>query len=664
MNSTRLLCSSAGLLAMNLCIGFSLIGCGKSDTTKSQTAESTNLIIQTRSDQLKQATDFIFSEDRFDPDAFNNDVSRSLNQWINSKPQTVEWELDPLVNTWSEQVRLAADLEAIESLNFLPRDAQYLQLSAWTDGLTKWLAEHPQRVADFRYLLYPTIQGLTSEELNELRNADKPVSALLAKSYPELNEEQVNQLALTWQLFDWTVRNLQLEELASPPSADEVQLFALNRSDYDLPAAMGVPGPGYKRLPDQAMKIGRGDAWERGRVFLAMMRSLKLPAAWIAYRPLLPADAPPTPRLLVVVIGDQGFLFDPALGLPVPSIAHGGIATIQEATSNPKIFTQLDVADFELSGRNRSAIEYPIREWAPEDLTLVLDASPASLSKRMKLMEQSLTGTRRLQLFDHATAKAEQLRRSTGIENAILWDVPVFVDHYRKAFDQAVRFQNPRVAQLYFSEQIYDMPCPIKTTLTFRNEQETFEQLQYEFVRLRTARHRAIIGMFDAATRNDPEGAKQLLLTMRMSDEEIEALETDDRIRAAFGVEQAGPDSQEESTENIIKQTLKSVRAVAALWLGIAHYEVGDPGSAMKWFNQVETFDEDETWANLALYSQARSKEASLQYAEAIRSLQASRSPQAAGDAIRARYLQAIVDQQNAAKNAPTLPEEAGDNSP
>lgn len=662
MNSIRSLFSSTGLLALNLGLGLLFLGCGKSEETSRPKSESTNLSVQIQGDQLKQATDFVFSEDRFEPEAFNTDVSRSLNQWINSKTHTVDWSLDPLVNTWSEEVRLAADLASIESLNFLPRDAQYLQLSAWTDSLTKWLAEQPQRVADFRYLLYPTIQGLSPEELQDLRNAEKPVSALLAKSNPDLNEEQINQLTLTWQLFDWTVRNLQLEELASPPSADEVQLFALNRSDYDIPAAMGVPGPGYTRHPDQTMKVGRGDSWERGRVFLAMMRSLDMPAAWVAYRPLSPEGAPLIPRLLVVVIGNQGFLFDPALGIPVPSIDHGGIATIQEAAKNAKVFTNLDVADFELSGRNRSAIAYPIREWFEDDLTLVLDASPTSISKRMKLMEQSLTGTRRMRLYQNATEKAQQLQKVTGIENVILWDVPVFVDHYRKSFDQAVRFQNPRVAQLYFAEQIYDMPCPIKTVLKFRNEQETFEQLQYEFIRLRTARHRAIIGMFDAATRNDPEGAKQLLLTMRMSDEEIEALETDDRIRAAFGVEQAGPDSQEESTENIIKQTLKSVRALAALWLGIAHFEVGDPGSAMKWFNQVETFDEDETWVNLALYSRARANEATLKYEDAIRSLQASRSPQAAGDAIRARYLQAIVDKQNASQSAPAPTEETGEN--
>ena len=662
MNSTRRLFSSTGLLALNLGLALLFLGCGKSEETKRSRSESTGLGMQIQGDQLKQATDFVFSEDRFEPEAFNTDVSRSLNQWINSKTHTVEWTMDPLVNTWSDEVRLAADLEAIEKLNFLPRDAQHLQLSAWTDSLTKWLAEQPQRVADFRYLLYPTIQALTPEELEELRENDKPVSALLAKGNPDLNEEQVNQLALTWQLFDWTVRNLQLEELASSPTADEVLLFALNQSDFDIPAAMGVPGPGYTRHPDQTMKVGRGDSWERGRVFLAMMRSLNLPAAWVAYRPLLPEDAQPIPRLLVVAIGNEGYLFDPALGLPVPSIEKGGIATIQEVSKNAKVLTELDVADFELSGRNRSAIEYPIREWSADELTLVLDASPTSISKRMKLMEQSLTGTQRMRVFENATEKAEKLKQVTGIEKVILWDVPVFVDHYRKAFDQAVRFQNPRVAQLYFAEQIYDMPCPIKTILKFRNEQEAFEQMQYEFIRLRTARHRAIIGMFDAATRNDPEGAKQLLLTMRMSDEEIEALETDDRIRAAFGVEQAGPDSQEESTENIIKQTLKSVRALAALWLGIAHFEVGDPGSAMKWFNQVETFDVDETWVNLALYSRARANEATLKYEDAIRSLQASRSPQAAGDAIRARYLQSIVDKQNAAKSAPAQSEEPGEN--
>ena len=149
---------------------------------------------------------------------------------------------------------------------------------------------------------------------------------------------------------------------------------------------------------------------------------------------------------------------------------------------------------------------------------------------------------------------------------------------------------------------------------------------------------------------------------MRMSDEEIEALETDDRIRAAFGVEQAGPDSQEENIEYAIKKTLKSVRAVAALWLGIAHYEMGDPSSASQWFTQVETFDEDETWSDLALYSNARSDEARLDYAKAIRVLQSSRSPQAAGDALRARILQSVLDAQQALQEKSPAPAESPEN--
>ncbi|MGC6463951.1 MAG: tetratricopeptide repeat protein [Pirellulaceae bacterium] len=662
MSHSRIWQPAARLATTTFMVALTMLGCSKPKEVQKQTADSANLLIQTRSDQLRQATDFIFSDERFDTDAFNNDVSRSLNQWINSKPQTVEWELDPLVNTWSDEVRLAANLGTMEKLEFLPKDAQYLQLAAWTNSMVQWIGEQPQRIAEFRYLLYPIIQRLTPDELESLRGTEKPVSALLRKANPELTEDEADELCLVWQLFDWTVRNIQLEELASPPTADEIQLFALNRSELNLPAAMGVPGPGYIRLPDQTMKVGRGDAWERGRVFLAMMRSMNVDAAWVGRSVDSSEAANAVPQMIVVLIGNQGFLFDPEFGLPIPNANVDGIATVKEVANESKILTALDIADFELSGRNRKSIEYGIRVWEPSALTLVLDAPPVSLSKRMKVMEQSLTGTRRLQLFEKVTEKSERLRKTTGIENAVLWDVPVLSNHYRRAFDQAVRFKNTRVAQLYFAEQIYDMPCPIKTALTFRNEQETFEQLQYEFIRLRTARHRAITGVFDAASRNDPPGAKQLLLTMRMSDEEIEALETDDRIRAAFGVEQAGPDSQEENTENVIKETLKSVRAVAALWLGIAHYEMGDPSSASQWFTQVETFDEDETWSDLALYSNARSDEARLDYAKAIRVLQSSRSPQAAGDALRARILQSVLDAQQALQEKSPAPAESPEN--
>ncbi|MDP7378056.1 MAG: hypothetical protein QF516_08145, partial [Pirellulaceae bacterium] len=70
----------------------------------------------------------------------------------------------------------------------------------------------------------------------------------------------------------------------------------------------------------------------------------------------------------------------------------------------------------------------------------------------------------------------------------------------------------------------------------------------------------------------------------------------------------------------------------------------------------------DETWSDLALYSNARSDEARLDYAKAIRVLQSSRSPQAAGDALRARILQSVLEAQQALQEKSPAPAESPEN--
>ena len=91
---------------------------------------------------------------------------------------------------------------------------------------------------------------------------------------------------------------------------------------------------------------------------------------------------------------------------------------------------------------------------------------------------------------------------------------------------------------------------------------------------------------------------------------------------------------------------------------------MGDPSSAMEWFDQVEAFDELESWTDLTLYSRARSLEAVVKYPEAIRLYQASRSPQQAGDAIRARILQALDDARNSAETEASEEESSVESPP
>jgi len=117
-------------------------------------------------------------------------------------------------------------------------------------------------------------------------------------------------------LFDWVVRNVQLETTES----------------------MG----GIRQRPWQALISGRGTADERAWVFVLLARQARLDARPFA---LPDANEESAPRLWTVgvEVGGQWYLFDPTLGLPIPGPDGKGVATLAEAKQSERVLKQLDV---------------------------------------------------------------------------------------------------------------------------------------------------------------------------------------------------------------------------------------------------------------------------------------------------------------------------------
>ena len=81
---------------------------------------------------------------------------------------------------------------------------------------------------------------------------------------------QAKALASSQAAFDWTIRNIQIEELLEYPKAAAAGPTADPGSmdpTADWPPPMrGIPGPGYSKSVWQVLMYGRGDS---------------LPARWI-----------------------------------------------------------------------------------------------------------------------------------------------------------------------------------------------------------------------------------------------------------------------------------------------------------------------------------------------------------------------------------------------
>ncbi|MEZ6107007.1 MAG: hypothetical protein R3B96_13035 [Pirellulaceae bacterium] len=155
---------------------------------------------------------------------------------------------------------------------------------------------------------------------------------------------------------------------------------------------------------------------------------------------------------------------------------------------------------------------------------MLLDIDPASLSERMALLEQSLTGTARVAIRRHPSEEAARWEELQGITQVGLWNVPALVPIYRRVYEAAVRSRHERVMENYI-----------------------FGEQSLEIGGLQVGRHLALLGRFENSGRFSGEkSAKETFQSMRYTDAFIESLKTDDKLRRQFGVDTDGALSVEE----------------------------------------------------------------------------------------------------------------------
>ncbi|MBA3482516.1 MAG: transglutaminase domain-containing protein [Pirellulales bacterium] len=187
-------------------------------------------------------------------------------------------------------------------------------------------------------------------------------------------------------LFDWTVRNVQLD------SPELKELTVLH--------------------PWQALIYGHGTAEHRAWVFVELARQARIDAV-VLKTGAAPGDLPP--RLLVAtVVDDQLQLFDPELGLPIPGKARA-TGTLAEAAEDDSLLRQLDVSD---------ELKYPVTAEQLKQVEVYLVATPLQLSRRSALLEGALEGEDFVKLAVDLRPLAEKLVKPAQVKEVKLWPVP------------------------------------------------------------------------------------------------------------------------------------------------------------------------------------------------------------------------------------------------
>jgi tetratricopeptide (TPR) repeat protein len=461
-------------------------------------------------------------------------IVERANQWLRNLPPTDEkWTPTPLIATWPEELRQAPGARTVITEDNLAGkifgswEGRLLEQAAWCRDVSLWVR----------------------------RDASSDLDAAMA-------------------LFDWTVRNIQLD----PPRAKSAASAMVHH-------------------PWQAMIYGHGTAEHRAWTFIELCRQQGIDA--MAIQPAAPEgeDDPPAPLLVGAVVDDEVYLFDPALGLPLPGREKVGM--LAELAVDDALLRQFD---------HDKAGPYPLTAAQLDGATALIAATPLQLSWRTARLEQELEGENFIKLSVDADALAARFEKLPHIAAVKLWEVP-----YRAVVDE--------FAVLYAPTDDTADRCKAAAA-EFRPFAEQPLLWKARVLHFQGNKGRR------AAERGNP------LADERVGHQDALALYQNGNVRKA---------DAKIAAEEPDKQTVdRGMKSAAGYWLGLLSYDRENYDVARSWLDEL-TLKREPTgkWSPGARYNLARTYEMLGQFEDAIKLLESdpADAPQRRGNLLRARQL-------------------------
>ncbi|MCG8450498.1 MAG: tetratricopeptide repeat protein [Pirellulales bacterium] len=289
-----------------------------------------------------------------------------LNQWLRNLPQDdATWEASPLLTTLPAELRETKYLQnfltpaALRTGLFEPTDPRLLQQAIWLRDIAQWAKG----------------DGLT-----------------------DLDAAQA--------LFDWTVRNIQLDD---------------------------PQGSGVVHRPWQALMYGHGTAAQRAWVFAELCRQQQLDVVMLSFA----ADGEQVPRRWLPALLSAGklYLFDAQLGLPLPGKEPGSVATLSDVTADPLLLRALDLDE------DRT---YPLAAKELQHVEAYCIASPLQLSRRAALLQKELTGENFAIVAANIQRITAALQQNQHLAEVRLWPQPFQAFLEERAMTKVQRQQAAR----------------------------------------------------------------------------------------------------------------------------------------------------------------------------------------------------------------------------
>lgn len=607
-------------VAMTACLG-----CTAAEDPMMEMVESD--LKKTKVDDLVRTMDYMTSEIRFNQREFKDKVAGGLDRWVSyskDKLDRVEWSADELTKPLFANHPYLSMLERDGEYKFLTTDAYFIQEQTW-------LTEIVERVVAVDKLSTFEVFRLAADNFKADEDSEQPIVDLMQKLHPDLDELSVESLAKTIKVFDWVIRNIQLDEefIVAEDDVEEQKL-----REGDSLASSGVRGLGYIHFPWQSLLYGHGDYIDRAKLFMLALRHLNLDSAMIAVKGETGEDQP---WAVGVAIGDQYFMFDTRLGLPIMTEKIGTIATLKQIRSQPELISSLDLTTDESL---EDDTQYWVRPEQLDELSALVYVTPESISRRMKALESLLVGKNRMQLSWSGDSISSRLPKLDNVTNKS-WDIAFTTHEFRAAVAEALEQTSNNV---------------ISDKLRWHQINEAYVD---NFVVYRTARARFFKGRFktdpEATMRNAVESCQRLKYT----DDEIGNLGSDSKLQERMGIRKVAEQSALAFLAQVqsVQFQMELVRRDAGLFLSQCLFDNGSPVGASKWLEviqdeieeEVSTKGEGETagvrrWADGIAYLTGRCYEATKEYNRAIDAYsQDAKLAQAHGNLIRARYLKQLI---------------------
>ncbi len=239
-------------------------------------------------------------------------------------------------------------------------------------------------------------------------------------------------LARVRRVFEWTVQQVQLVPAGALASGGLPQAFA---RPYDVL---------LRGMATEAEGVWAERAW----LFMALCRQLEIDAGLITYTPtnsLVPAvpkyggngeleaalfglrrrPKPPVVWICTALVDGKLYLFDARLGLEIPGPGGIGVATLDDAMSDPAVLERMNLPGESPYGTSRASLL-----GSSTKIGILLDSSRGYCSPKMRLLQRELGGKYRTILYRDPADQRDQFAQDLGDRagGITFWSLPFEVE--------------------------------------------------------------------------------------------------------------------------------------------------------------------------------------------------------------------------------------------